>query len=244
MKKYRILLIIPIAKHEAEKFLAATIEEATPSIFPDFEVTYRSLSNKATTSIMYRYDEYRDAQEIVNMCIEAEKEGFDGIFIDCFGEPSVSVVREVVCIPVVGGFMPAICSALMVSQIFSIVTVVPSVVPMLRTLARDMGIQQNLVSIREVGIPVDDLGNEQKLLKAAFEQSVEAINHGAESIVLGCTGMLHIVKDLENLLEEKFSTYIPVVAPTGASLTMLQSMIKTGLSQSRLTYFHPPSLKQ
>ena len=138
---------------------------------------------------------------------------------------------------VVGGFDGAVLMASSISQKFSIVTVVPSVVPMLASQARDLGISGNLASIRNVNMPVQDLGDKTKLIAHLLEQSKLAIqNDGAQAIVLGCTGMVDVVDAVSQELKLA-GLPAPVIDPSYAAITLLQSLIRCGLSQSRLTYY-------
>ncbi|MGD9824206.1 hypothetical protein, partial [Desulfobacter sp.] len=62
------------------------------------------------------------------------------------------------------------------------------------------------------------------------------------AIVLGCTGMLGVANGLARILKEKGKP-APVIDPTTTAVTLLQSLIRNGLSQSRLTYFKPEEQK-
>ena len=63
--------------------------------------------------------------------IKAEAGGADGVFITCFGDPAVPAARELVDIPVVGGFEPAVSTALNLGERFAVVTALDNVVPMI-----------------------------------------------------------------------------------------------------------------
>lgn len=70
-----------------------------------------------------------------------------------------------------------------------------------------------------------------------FEQSKMAIqNDGAQAIVLGCTGMVDVVNAVSSELK-KIGLPAPVIDPSYAAITLLQSLVRCGLSQSRLTYY-------
>lgn len=229
----KIRNIIPLVTKD---FNQAAIDEVEPVRAPDCEVSYVNITKGAQT-ITSRYEESLDTPEIIRLAREAEAEGVDGVFINCFGEPAVAMARELLDIPVVGGFDSAVLVASLISRRFSIVTVAASAVPLCRSLARELGMTKNLVSIRDVGIPVLELGDHKKLLDSLVEQSTLCIkNDGAESIVLGCTGMVGVAADLQNKLEEA-GLAAPVISPTTAAITMLQALIRNGLSQSRLTYY-------
>lgn len=228
----RIMVIIPIVNTSV---LDDVKNEVGHVLAPDFSAEYFNVS-QGTCTIESRYAEFLNTQDIIALSKDAEAKGFDGIYVDCFGSPGVSIVRELVDIPVVGGFDGAVLMASSISQKFSIVTVVPSVVPMLESQARDLGVSDNLASIRNVNMPVQDLGDKTKLIAHLLEQSKLAIQKdGAQAIVLGCTGMVDVVDAVSQELKLA-GLPAPVIDPSYAAITLLQSLIRCGLSQSCLTY--------
>jgi allantoin racemase len=229
----RIMVIIPIVN---TRVLDDVKNEVSYVLAPDFTAEYVNVS-QGTCTIESRYAEFLNTQDIITLSKEAEVQGFNGVYIDCFGAPGVSIVRELVNIPVVGGFDGAVLMASSIYQKFSIVTVVPSVVPILESQARDLGISDNLASIRNVNMPVQDLGDKTKLISHLLEQSKLAIQEdGAQAIVLGCTGMVDVVDAVSQALKLA-GLPAPVIDPSYAAVTLLQSLIRCGLSQSRLTYY-------
>ena len=65
------------------------------------------------------------------------------------------------------------------------------------------------------------------------------IQDGAEAIVLGCTGMLGLAQILEKQLRER-GLPVPVVDPTASAIGYLELLIRSGVTQSLLTYPSPP----
>jgi len=231
--KKKIMVIIPIV---ATQYMDAVKQEVEQVLAPDFVAEYFNVE-KGTCFIESRYAEYLNTADIIRLSQDAEKEGYDGIFVDCFGSPGVSIVRELVDIPVIGGFDGAVLLASAISQKFSIITVMPSVDSMLDSEARDLGVTDNLASIRNVNMPVKDLPDKKKLIANLIEESKQAITvDGAQAIVLGCTGMLEVVEAVTAGLKE-LKLPAPVIDPTFAAVSTLQSLIRCGLSQSRLTYY-------
>ncbi len=231
--KKKILVIIPIVGTQFNEGIKTEVEHV---LAPDFIADYAN-TKKGTCFIESRYAEYLNTGDIISLSQEAEKNGYDGIFVDCFGSPGVSIVRELVDIPVLGGFDSGVLMASAISQKFSIITVVPNVIPLIEDEIRDLGISQNIASIRDVEMPVSDLGDKEKLIAHLLKQSKLAIKEdGAEAIVLGCTGMIDVVDSVAKELKSA-NLAVPVIDPSYAAITMLQSLIRCGLSQSRLTYY-------
>ncbi|MCP4720293.1 MAG: racemase [Desulfobacteraceae bacterium] len=231
----KIKIIVPAATDE---FNAGIKKEVDTVKAPDCSISIENLKS-GPQSIESRYDEFLAGPDIVKISLNAQQQGFDGIFIDCFGEPQVSVVREIVDIPVIGGFGAALMTANMISQKFSIISVLDRVVAMNSDLVRTYGLGQNIASMPIIGMEVKELKNKKKLIERLVEVSLNAIKEqGAQAIVLGCTGMLDVAKSVEKILKDKGKP-APVIDPTTTAIGFLQSLIRNNLSQSRLTYFTP-----
>lgn len=64
-------------------------------------------------------------------------------------------------------------------------------------------------------------------------------NGEADSVVLGCTGMLGVTGAVRDRLHGK-GIHVPVVDPTASAITWLESSVRLGLTPSRTTYMTPP----
>ena len=232
----RIHIVVPIT---SDQFNDQIEEEARSFLRSDIDLEVTHLQS-GPASIESFYDEVLAGPSIIAEVVEAADSGADAIFIDCFGDPAVSAVRELVDVPVVGGFEPAVATALTLGERFSVVSVLENVVPMISGLATRMGVRDRMVSVEVVDTPVLELHDGDTLLKNLFEASCRAIEtHGADVIVLGCTGMLGVAASLQTKLEAEY-VRIPVVDPTGASLGLLLTLHSMGLKPSRKTYMPPP----
>ncbi len=191
-------------------------------------------------SIESFYGEVLAGPQIVAEVAKAAGNGADAVFITCFGDPAVPAAREIVDIPVVGGFEPAIATALTLGERFSVVTVLENVTPMISGLIARMGVASRLATIEVIDTPVLELHDGDSLLKSLFEASCRAIETGgADVLVLGCTGMLGVAATLQEKLEAEL-VRVPVVDPTGASLGLLTTLQSMALKPSRKTYMPPP----
>jgi allantoin racemase len=189
-------------------------------------------------SIESAYDEYLSIPGTVERAVQAEKDGFDGIILGCFGDPGLDALREIVCIPVVGPGETAMHIAAMLGRRFSIVTVLDSVVPSLERLARIAGLDRRLASVRVVEIPVLELRqNIDATTGRMMKESQSAIQQdGADVIVLGCMSMAFM--SVSEKMQESLG--IPVVNPAFVSLAVLEGLVSSGLSHSKKAYPVPP----
>lgn len=231
----KIHIVVPIT---SESFNDLIAEEARSFVGPGIEIEVSCLA-AGPASIESFYDEVLAGPGIVAETQRAAAAGADAVFITCFGDPAVPAARELVDIPVVGGFEPAMATALTLGARFSVVTVLENVVPMISDLATRMGIAQRMVSVEVIDTPVLELHEGDALLQSLLEASHRALDQGADVLVLGCTGMLGVAAALQAKIEaERVS--VPVVDPTGASLGLLLTLHSMGLKPSRCTYMPPP----
>lgn len=229
-------VILPVI---GEALLEHVRDEVTSWISPDTKIDVVPL-RRGTASIESEYDEALAGPGILERVEEAAAEDVDAIFVTCFGDPGVHAAREIISAPVVGGFEPAMLMALSMGERVGIITVLPNVLPMLRSLARRYSLEDRVGTIRVVDLPVLGLEDRELLLDRLEEQASSSVEAGeADVIVLGCTGMLGVAAELRARLATR-GLEVPVVDPTGAAVTWLESSVRLGLTPSRTTYMRPP----
>jgi allantoin racemase len=133
-------------------------------LLPDTKIETRQVKDGPFT-IESELDEAHAAYEVVKVCRQAEKDGFNGIFVDCFGDPGVRAAREAVNIPVFGGFEPVMHLTMGLADRIGIVTVLPSVLPLIRGNIARSGLGHRVCCVRSVDIPVHDLQDTETLLQ-------------------------------------------------------------------------------
>ncbi|MFB8387674.1 aspartate/glutamate racemase family protein [Microbacterium sp. NPDC055910] len=231
-------VILPVI---GESLLDHVRTEAEAWALPTTTISVVALE-RGTASIESEYDEALSAPGILDRIEECVTDGVDGVFITCFGDPGVHAAREIIDAPVVGGFEPAVLTAMSLGERIGIVTVLPNVLPMLRGIARRYGVDNRIGAIRVVDIPVLGLEEDNSLLVDRLEEQAAAVieSDAADVIILGCTGMLGVADELERRLAAR-GLAAPVVDPTGAAITWLESSVRMGLTPSRRTYMAPPA---
>jgi len=195
---------------------------------------------KGPASVECWYDEAIAAPDVLNKVKEAEQEGYNAAIVNCFVDVGVRPAREIANIPIIGPGETSMLFAALLSHRFSVVTVLKNLVPMISDIAKVLGINEKLASVRYVNIPVLELADKEKLKKALYAEMVNAIEKdGAHAIVLGCTGMRGTALDLSQMLKER-GYDVPIIDPTAASLKFAEALVKMGIKQSKITYMPPP----
>lgn len=192
------------------------------------------------SSIESMYEEYLSVPGALARIQEAEATGFDGVILGCFGDPGVDAARELVRIPVVGPGEAGMLFAASLGHRFSIITILDSVIHPLRRLARDVGVETKLASVRAVNIPVLELSHDRQ---GTFQRMLEAGRlardvDGADTLVLGCMTMAFLGE--HRALSEALD--VPVVNPVHASLALVQSLVAMGVAHSKRAFPLPPKL--
>lgn len=192
------------------------------------------------TSIESAYEEYLSIPESAKKVVQAEKDGFDGVIVGCYGDPGIDAMRELVKIPVVGPGETSMLIGAMLGHRFSIITVMDSVVPSLEKLARIVGLESKLASVRAANIPVLDLKKDVAMTKQRMiSESEKAMKEDrADVIILGCMSMafMGVSDEMQGVLG------IPVVNPAVVSLKVLEGLVAARITHSKKAYPVPPKL--
>jgi Asp/Glu/hydantoin racemase/DUF917 family protein len=235
-------VIVPVATADYNAEIQATIEAVLPA---DAVVDLENIpvdTPEATTCIEGRTAISLNTPHVLKIATKAQALGYNGIFVTDMDFCGVESMREIVDIPVIGGFQPSAFTALSLADRFSIITILDSVVAMQRQHTREFCITEGLASVKVVSIPVPDLTNKDKVLQAVYGAAIEAITaDGAGAIILGCTGFVDIAREVSRMLTDAGHA-APVLDPNQTAILFLYMLVRCGLTQSRQVYMSQPDL--
>ena len=184
-------------------------------------------------------DEFSEAlclPDIIRHVIAAQKAGYDGVAISCFGDPAVKAARECVDIPVVGGFEPTMSIALGLGDRIGILAIMPETEGQVRRNIGTSRLDGRVCCVKSLGVGVLDLHDHEKAIEATYKTAKEAIlKDGADVIVLGCTGMVGVAGAVQEMLAQD-GCQVPVLEPGVCALSYLAMITAMGLKVSRTTY--------
>ena len=225
--RIRIIWAIP-----GDEYHGKVLEDALQYKSPDTDLDVVGTSG-GLDSLKSFYDEAVQGPFIVEKVVEAEKDGYDGVFISCFADPAVEASRLQVRIPVVGAFQPTALTASLISRRWSVVTVLPEVIPMIRRNARNLGIEKNIASIRHVNMHPIIAGPEdvQTLEQRSLSETEKAVDEdGAQLVALGCTAMIGLAEKIAREMAAK-GKLVSVLDPTACAIGYLELLIRNGIWQ-------------
>lgn len=235
----RIKFIVPVITNESFSEIGKSMKRF---VSPGTEIEIEAIEY-GTTSIESIYDETVNSIGVLRLAEKAQAEGFDGVFIECMGDPALDATREKLDIPVVGPGRVAMLYAADLASAFSVIAVLENMKAPFQHMAHELGLQDKLVSVRSIDTPVLDLMSEEEGLEAVVRESIKAIEEdGAHAIIPGCTRMMGMTEDISKALMEK-GFEIPVIHPVRIALNHLETLIRCGLTHSKRTYMKPPKKK-
>ncbi|MGA7777552.1 MAG: aspartate/glutamate racemase family protein [Paraburkholderia sp.] len=229
----RICVLVPVNTSQYNDRIMKAIAPVVP---PDVQVEIRNIT-QGHPDIESRTNWLQNGMPVVELAQTIANDGFDGIWLTDFDMCGVEAAREVIDIPIIGGFPASAFAALMLSQRFSIITILQSTLAMQRGHPQTYGIQDTFASIRAIDCPVAQLENVDVVVVRTFEAALKAIKEdGAQSILLGCTGFVDVASRVSTLLSEALGVYVPVLDPNQAGFSFLVSLLRMRVRPSRLTY--------
>jgi allantoin racemase len=169
--------------------------------------------------------------------VEAEKEGYDGVVIACYGDPGIEAAKELVKIPVVGITEASYALARILSTKFLVVVSAETAVPRQIRYIKTLGIPDYQYAVRPIGLTVLGVMADRMSAKDMIAKNCEIAlkETGAELIVMGCSGFSGLRSDLEKTLQ------VPIIDPVVAGVHICEALIKMSLAQSKVsTYKTPP----
>ena len=167
-------------------------------------------------------------------------EPFDAVIQAGYGEHGREGLQELLDVPVVDITEAAASTAQFLGHKYSVVTTLDRAVPLIEDRLKLAGLTDRLASVRTSGLGVLELESDpQRAVEAIVEQSRAAVEQDkAEVICLGCGGMAE--------LEEQVAaaTGVPIVDGVRAAVTIAESLVRMGLSTSKVRTYAPPRPKQ
>jgi allantoin racemase len=200
---------------------------------PSTEVVVKSIK-EAPQAIECDYDKALAEHLVVREVVEAEKEGFSAVVINCFDDPGLRAAREVVDIPVFGIGETSLYYALVLGDNIAIVSTGRNSVVVYRRKARELGIDSRVVYVSGIEVPVLELRSSEKLVKSMLvnEISRAVSEYGAQVAVLGCGGFIGLAEELSK------ECGIPVVDPTLVTVKIAEMSAKLGYKHSKKYLFN------
>ncbi len=193
---------------------------------PDTQIDVISLP-KGPLSVETPESEAQVIPLVIETALKYHKE-YDAIVVNCFLDPAVDLLKGIVKIPVVGPCEASLALASMIGKKIGVVTVSNKAIWMVEDRIEELAFKDKVIYVSGIPLGVLDLDEDIRQTKTlVIKEAENAIKNGTEVIVLGCTGLAGLAKEIQDTVN------IPVIDPTGASIKMAESLVKLNLYNAR-----------
>ncbi|MDR3531705.1 MAG: aspartate/glutamate racemase family protein [Rhodopila sp.] len=155
---------------------------------------------------------WRDWHSVVEpMCRLVERSDADAYVVACASDPGIEAVRTATSRPVFGIFRSAVATAVARAERFGVIALVESSKARHRAALRAMGLEDRLAGEVALNVSMETLLDPEAARASLIAAGRELAAMGAETVILGCTGMAHhrgVVRDAVGL---------PVIEPAQAA---------------------------
>lgn len=161
---------------------------------------------------------------------------YDGLIVFCAADPGVAAAKEHLDIPVVGIMETSVALACLVGRKYTWLSPLSRGNGFMLDKIRLTGLEDRMASIRSIEVPVVQLEKDNAVLDKTIAEGRKAIDEdGADSLILGCTGMIGLASGAQEVLG------IPVIDAGTAGIRMCETLIKMDLAQSKRAFPAPRS---
>jgi len=190
-------------------------------------------------SVEGNFESYLAAIAVMDR-VMAYDQPFDAVIQAGYGEHGREGLQELLNVPVVDITEAAASTAMFLGHAYSVVTTLDRTVPLIEDRLKLAGLYQRCASVRASGMAVLELEEDpQGAMEAIVRQAELAIRDDkAEVICLGCGGMAGLDEQIRQ------RTGVPVVDGVTAAVMVAESLVRLGLSTSKVRTYATPRPKK
>jgi len=190
-------------------------------------------------SVEGNFESYLAAIAVMDR-VMAYDQPFDAVIQAGYGEHGREGLQELLNVPVVDITEAAASTAMFLGHAYSVVTTLDRTVPLIEDRLKLAGLYQRCASVRASGMAVLELEEDPvAAMEAIVRQAELAIREDkAEVICLGCGGMAGLDEQIRQ------RTGVPVVDGVTAAVTIVESLVRLGLSTSKIRTYATPRPKK
>jgi len=171
--------------------------------------------------------------EVLRTVMEADREGFDAIVVNCFDDPAVREARARVATPVFGLSEPTLLYACQLgARLGALVPDMPGQVAFVASQIEAMGLAGRMISngVRAERKPFTEsfaeaLERPQAMIDRLAVQARELVDDGADAVVIACGGLGQVCGSQGFHALEHRGTVVPVVNPLTTAVKTAELMV-------------------
>ncbi len=180
----RILFINPNANQACGEGISAAVERFRMPNGPAIDVI--SLADGPDAIVTWRNWHFA----VEPLCRAVEREQADLYVVACASDPGIEAVQATTTKPVLGAFRSAVAVASGVGR-FGVIALADQSIGRHQVALRAMGLEGRLAGEIAMNRSIPELLDPERARGALIETARALARMGAQSIILGCTGMAH-----------------------------------------------------
>jgi allantoin racemase len=204
----RILVINPNSSEVCGNGISQAIAPFRADLGPTLDV----VSLPEGPPAIYSWRDWHAAVEPICRCIE--RETADAYVIACASDPGIEAARSVTRRPVLGVFRSAVAAAVARAERFGVVAIVDASKARHLAALRAIGLESRLAAEVALNVTMETLLDAAAARFGLIDAAQACARAGAETIILGCTGMAHHRQAVEEAVG------VPVIEPCQAAVTL------------------------
>ncbi len=166
-------------------------------------------------------EDYAEAESLVVELVKERHRGFNAVIVNCFLDPGVARLRRSLRKVIVGPAEASLSLARNLSDKLAVITVGgdEETLNLIRGRVKSLGFERLVISLRGIPLRVIDLEKDREAtLRHVVREASEAVFEGAEVIVMGCTGLAGMAREVSDAVR------VPVVDPAWSALKVVEAL--------------------
>lgn len=174
---------------------------------------------------------------LIEKAVQAETAGAAGIVINCVSDPGLFAVREAVRIPVVGSGIVAMHTAALLGTRFGIIDVCDDTRAYVEGQVLRYRLHASYGALRSTGIAVLEIEHDPARSVQAVVAAARMLvrESHVDVLILGC-GVFAAIADEVKARLLAAQVYAPLIDPLPHSIHCMASLIRSGLSHSKVAW--------
>ena len=211
----RILVINPNSSAPCSDGIDAAVAPFRTPTGPTIDVVTTPCGPPA----VYSWRDWHAAVEPV--CRRIGADAADVYIVACASDPGIEAARAATSRPVLGVFRCAVAAAVARAERFGVIAIVDASKARHIAALRAMGLESRLAAEVALNVSMDTLLDPDAARKNLIDAALACRDAGAGSVILGCTGMAHHRRAIEQ------ETGLPVIEPCQAAVAQALGLVLT-----------------
>ena len=163
---------------------------------------------------------WRDWHGVVEpLCRLVAYETADVFVIACASDPGIEAIRTATTTPVLGVFRCAVAAAIARAEMFGVIAIVDASKARHRAALRAMGVEARLAGEIALNVSMETLLDDAAARAGLIAAGKALAGGGAGTVILGCTGMAHQRRAIEEAIG------VPVIEPCQAAAAQAMGIL-------------------